>query len=273
VVNNIDNNNNHVQQGKESFMEWKMDMRKFYSVTHGYHVVCNPMSTAKLDELIELLELNTGSSVLDIACGKGEMLTRLAERYEVSGVGVDISPYFVADTERKLQERVPGAQIKILNMDGVDYSPDQSFDLTMCIGASWVYKGHRGTLSALKAMTKPGGLILVGEPFWIKEPDEAYLATENHTRDMFGTHYENVVVGEGEGLFPLYTMVSNQDDWDRYETLQWYAAERYVKENPDDHDVPEILIRLAHGRTNYLRWGRDTIGWALYLFRKLVHID
>jgi len=273
VVNNIDNNSNHFEKGRDSFMEWKMDMWKFYSVTHRYHAVCNPMSTAKLDELITLLKLDSESAVLDIACGKGEMLTRLAERYGVSGVGVDMSPYFVADTKRKLQERVPGVQIEILNMDGADYSPDQLFDLAMCIGASWVYKGHRGTLCALKAMTKPGGFILVGEPFWLKEPDEAYLAAESHTRDMFGTHYENVLIGEDEGLVPLYTMVSNQDGWDQYETLQWYAAERYAGDNPDDPDVPEILARVAHGRKNYLQWGRDTLGWAMYLFRKPTHAD
>jgi len=252
-------------------MEWKMDIWKFYSVTHACHVVCNPMSAVKLDELIELLKLNPGAAVVDIACGKGEMLTRLAERYEVSGVGVDISPYCVADAERKLQERVPGARIRILNMDGADYSPDQLFDLAMCIGASWVYKGHRGTLGALRAMTKPGGLILVGEPFWLKEPDDAYLAAENHTRVMFGTHYQNVLIGEDEGLVSLYTMVSNQDDWDRYETLQWYAAERYARDNPDDPDVPEILGRVAHGRESYLQCGRDTLGWAMYLFRNTPH--
>lgn len=269
MVNNIDNNNGHIwQKGK-----WKMDMWKFYSVTHRYHVVCNPMSVTKLDELIGLLQLNLGSAVLDIACGKGEMLTRLAEQYEVSGVGVDISPYFVADTEQKLEERVPGARIEILNMDGADYKPDRPFNLAMCIGASWVYQGHRGTLRALKAMTKPGGLILVGEPFWTQEPDEEYLATENYTRNMYGTHYENVIIGEDEGLFPLYTLVSNHDDWDRYETLQWYAAENYARENPDDPDVPEILGRVTSGRTNYLRYGRDTLGWALYLFRKAAHID
>jgi len=248
-------------------MEWKMDRWKFYDVTHRHHVVCNPMNTTKLDELIELLTLNPQAAVLDIACGKGEILTRLAERYRVLGVGVDISPYCVADVKQKLQERVSDARIEILNMDGADYKADQFFDLAMCIGASWVYKGHRGTLRALKSMTKPGGLVLVGEPFWIKEPEKAYLAAENYTGDMFGTHYENVLVGEEEGLVPLYTMVSNQNDWDRYETLQWYAAAMHAGENEDDPDVPEILARVAHGRTNYLRWGRDTLGWALYLFR------
>jgi hypothetical protein len=200
-------------------------------------------------------------------------LTRLAERYEISGIGVDISPYCVTDAIQKLRERVPGAQIQILNMDGADYSPDQLFDLAMCIGASWVYKGHRGTLSTLKTMTKPDALILVGEPFWLKDPDDAYLVAENLTRDMFGTHCENVLVGEDEGLFPLYTIVSNQDDWDRYETLQWYAAEMHARDNPDDPDVSEILTRVARGRTNYLHWGRDTVGWAMYLFRKPSHAN
>jgi len=249
-------------------MERKMDMWKFYSVTHRHHVICNPTSIAKVDELIGLLKLNPVSAVLDIACGKGEMLTRLAERYKVSGVGVDISPYFVADAKRKLRDRAPGGQIEIVNMDGADYNADQLFDLAMCIGASWIYKGYRGTLSALQAMTKPGGFILVGEAFWLKEPDEAFLAAESYTRDMFGTHYQNVFVGEDEGLLPLYTMVSNQDDWDRYETLQWYAAEDYARDNPDDPDVAEILLRVANGRKNYLQWGRDTLGWAMYLFRK-----
>ena len=250
-----------------------MDIWKFYDIIHRHHEVCNPTSSAKLDELVGLLRLNPGSTVLDIACGKGELLTRLAERYEISGIGVDISPYCVTDAEQKLRERVPGAQIQILNMDGADYSPDQLFDLAMCIGASWVYKGHRGTLSALKTMTKPDALILVGEPFWLKDPDDAYLVAENLTRDMFGTHCENVLVGEDEGLFPLYTMVSNQDDWDRYETLQWYAAEMHARDNPDDPDVSEILTRVARGRTNYLQWGRDTVGWAMYLFRKPSHTN
>ncbi|GAI84820.1 unnamed protein product, partial [marine sediment metagenome] len=174
------------------------------------------MSTAKINELIELLKLDPEAEVLDVACGKGEMLALLAERYGVSGVGVDISPFCVADTKQKLRERVPNTRIEILNMDGADYKSDKLFDLTMCIGASWIYKGHQGTLRALKSMTKAGGLIIVGEPFWIKEPEEAYLVADGHQRDEFGTHYTNVLAGKEEDLLPLYTVVSSQDDWDRF---------------------------------------------------------
>ncbi|MBT7915523.1 class I SAM-dependent methyltransferase [Candidatus Bathyarchaeota archaeon] len=247
-----------------------MDLWKFYHVTSMHNIVGSPMSAMKRDELIALLKLPPGATVLDIACGKGETLTQLAEQYDVSGVGVDLSPYCVEDTKRKLRERVPSADIEILELDGAEYKPDRMFDLTMCIGASWVYGGHRGTLQTLKSMTKPGGLVWVGEPYWLKEPVEEYLVAEGCSKETFGSHHENVLIGEQEGLLPLYTAVSSKDDWDRYEALQWYAAEDFTSKHPDDPDVEEILQRVAHKRTKYLRWGRDTLGWALYLFRKSV---
>ena len=247
--------------------EPKLDTWKFFDVTHKYHEILNPMSATKIDELIELFDLDPKAEVLDIACGKGEILTRIAERYTISGIGVDISPFFVTDAKQKLKERVPNSHIEILNMDGADYKPNQLFDLSMCIGASWVYKGHKETLRTLKYWTKPGGLILVGEPFWLKEPEDAYLTAAGETIDDFGTHYENVLAGTEEDLFLLYTLVSSQDDWDRYTALRWYSTVRFAEENKDDPDVTEIVRRINHEKATYLQWGRDTVGWAIYLFK------
>jgi SAM-dependent methyltransferase len=247
--------------------EPKLDIWKFFDVTHQFHSVLNPISNTKIDELIELLNLKSQAAVLDIACGKGEILTRIAERYTISGVGVDISPFFVADAKQNLKQRVPNSRIEILNMDGADYKPDRLFDLSMCIGASWIYKGHQETLRALKSMTKPSGLILVGEPFWLKEPEEAYLTAAGETRDDFGTHYENVQAGTEEDLILLYSLVSNQDDWDRYSALRWYSTAKFAEENTDDPDVTEIIKRIDREKATYLQWGRDTVGWAIYLFQ------
>ena len=247
--------------------EPKLDIWKFFYATHQFHTVLNPMSTIKIDELIELLNLKSQAEILDIACGKGEILIRIAERYTISGVGVDISPFFVADAKQNLKQRVPNSRIEILNMDGADYKPDRLFDLSMCIGASWIYRGHQETLRALKSMTKPSGLILVGEPFWLKEPEEAYLTAAGETRDDFGTHYENVQAGTEEDLILLYSLVSNQDDWDRYSALRWYSTAKFAEENKDDPDVTEIVKRIDREKTTYLQWGRDTVGWAIYLFQ------
>ena len=82
-------------------------------------------------------------------------------------------------------------------------------------------------------------------------------------------HKDNIKIGEGEGLRCLYTIVSNEDDWDNYESLQWWAADDYARVHPEDPDVPELLERIAKEKETYLKWRRETIGWAIYVFRKL----
>jgi SAM-dependent methyltransferase len=262
-----------------------VDTWKFYAITHTDHVVLNPSSPARLDELIGLLALQPEPRVLDIGSGTAELLVRLAEAHGVDrsdgtgtsdvsgtgagfrGVGVDTSPPFMARARESVAQRVPQAAIELLEMDGADYdAAAASFDLACCLGASWVFGGHRGTLRALSRAVRPGGKVLVGEPFWKAEPAAEYLAWAGMTRADFASHAENVAIGESEGLIPLLAWVSSDEDWDRYETLQWRAAARYVATNPDDPDVHDLLERVAHARHEYLAWGRDTLGWALYLF-------
>ena len=245
-----------------------MDIWKFYDITHRQHEICNPTSREKLERLVELLRLPKGAPVVDIACGKAEFLVRLAEAYDISGVGIDVSPFCVADARKRLEARVPCADVTFHEMDGVEFRPQRqhSFALASCIGASWVFGGHSGTLSALTGMAETGGWVVVGEPYWRREPSEDYLRASGITRESFGTHLGNTEAGEDHGLELVHTLVSSKDDWDRYEGLQWYATAEYARLNPEDPDLPELTGRVARERATYLRWGRDTLGWAIYVF-------
>jgi SAM-dependent methyltransferase len=250
-----------------------MDTWKFYDITHRDDVLCNPTSVEKLDELIGLLDLGPEPRVLDIASGKGEFIIRVAERFGGSagqgfhGVALDISPYCTADLRATAASRISAAQLEILEMDGAEYHPDGgTFDLASCMGGDWVFGGHRPTLHFLAQAARPGGCVLVGEPFWKKEPAAEYLAWSGLKRHQFGSHAQNVEAGEAEGLVPLVALVSSDDEWDRYETLQWRGAARFAGLHPEDPDVTELLTRVAKSRREYLNWGRDTLGWALYLF-------
>ncbi len=247
-----------------------MDQWKYFDITHREHVICNPISVEKFEELIALLRLEPGAQVLEIATGKGEFIIRLAERYGIEGTAIDLSPYHVSDAEKKCKKRVPDAHLMFLEMDGANYKPDkpESFDLVACIGASWIYGGHKETLKALKEMAAPGSWVVVGEPYWRQEPAEEYLAAIGEERSSFGMHYENAEAGQALGLELVYTLVSSPDDWDRYEGLQWYAAREWAEDHPDDPDVGEVLKRIKENRANHLRWGRDTIGWSIYVFKK-----
>lgn len=248
----------------------KMDMWKYFGITHTDHTVMNPMSLAKTGELIERLHLPDSSRVLDVACGKAEFLCLVAERYEVAGTGLDLSPITIEEARRNVAARGLKERIELLHMDGAKYESDKGamLDLASCIGASWIYNGHKGTLEALGRLVQPGGLVLVGEPFWRTEPDPDYLKLTGQTANLCGTHVSNVQTGVELGLSLLFTVVSNEDDWDRYEGLQWQAAERYAAAHPDDPDVEQLMQTSNKNRDAYLRWGRDCLGWAMYLFQK-----
>jgi len=230
----------------------------------------NPTSLGKTREIVELLRLSDNDNVLDVACGKAEFLCIVAERYGVKCTGVDASPFTSAEATVNVEARGLAERIEILHMDGAEYEPKEpeSYCMTSCIGGSWVYGGHKGTLEALAKMTRPGGLVLVGEPFWMEQPSAEYLEKTGYVLEQQGSHIGNVNAGEELGLVFLYSMVSSKDDWDRYEGLQWQAAERYAASHPDDPDIEELLKKSRSSRDAYLNWGRDCLGWAEYLFLK-----
>lgn len=248
-----------------------MDVWKFFNICEKLHTYCNPLDSERFEALLHLLRLDSNSTVLDIACGKGEFLVRLAELYHVTGVGVDISSYFIKETQAKAKDRVSNASLTFIQLDAKNYKPPEGllFDLTSCIGATWVWDGYKGTLQALKGMTRSGGTIIVGEPYWLKTPDPEYLKVDNMKKETYAdNHYDNVKTGESLGLTCVYTLVSTQQDFDHYETLTWMAITDYAEANPTDPDLAEILKRMKHEKRAYLQWRRDTMGWALYVYRK-----
>jgi cyclopropane fatty-acyl-phospholipid synthase-like methyltransferase len=107
-----------------------MDIWKFYGVTHRDHIVCNPSSEAKIGDLVERLPLKPGARLLDIACGKAAALLRIINRYQATGVGVDISPFEIEVANRNAKARNLDGRIEPVELDGAKYeAKPNSFDL------------------------------------------------------------------------------------------------------------------------------------------------
>ena len=64
--------------------------------------------------------------------------------------------------------------------------------------------------------------------------------------------------------------MASPDEWDEYEWKYSRSIERYALEQPGDPDVPAMLERIRRWRDGYLRWGRDTLGFGVYLFHRPV---
>jgi SAM-dependent methyltransferase len=233
------------------------------------HLFNHPISAARADELIALMGLQAGQRVLDIGCGKGEMLVRMVEQHQVSAVGVDTNPFFLADARARAEARIPEGEVQFLERYLADYSdtPD-SYDVALCLGHTHAFGGYRHSLQTLMDLIKPGGLVLVGEGFWQQKPDPAYLAVVGGSPSDYNDHRGNVEVGVEEGLIPLFAFTSSLDELDTYQGLYWRAIERYGLANPDDGEAREMVAQVRQWRDAYLRWGREISGFGLYLFTK-----
>jgi len=246
-----------------------MDFWKFFSVGHADLRILNPTSDGKLDELVALLDLGPEARLLDIGCGKGDFAVRAVEHWGCRAVGVDLSPDFAEDARRRVRDAGLADRIEIVERAGAEFEAEAgSFDVVSCLGASWIFGGYAGTLEALARWTRPGGIVISGEPYWKQPPEAAYCEAEGVTPEQFGTHRGNVDAGTRSGLAFLHALVSNEDEWDRYQGYQWRAAERFARAHPDDPDVPSLLEQMRGHRDVYLRWGRETLGWAIYMFMK-----
>ena len=245
-----------------------MDTWRYFELTHSGHDLLNPFRPERLDLLGERLGLGAGSRVLDVACGHAEMLLRWHERHGSGGVGVDASPYTIARARRHKAARAPQADIELVHGRGEDYATDERFDAACCIGASWIFKGHPGTLAALARFARPGGAIVTGEPYWKEEPPRAYLEAEGLQRDEFhdlaGCHR----VALDLGLDLVWMAGSSLEDWDRYEMRQAAAVDAFAREHPDDPDLEALRARRRGYDASYLAWGRRCLGWAIWVFRR-----
>lgn len=244
-----------------------MEFWRYYEVTHALHDLMNPSTGARVDEMGDALRLRSEHRVLDLGCGHAEMLLRWNERFGISGVGVDASPYHSARAIRRVEERGLAHVIEIQHGKGEAYATEQSFDVAACVGASWIFDGHAGTLRALTGFTRPGGAVVVGEPYWLEAPPPEYLAAEDLKQEQFHDLGGCLDVARAQGLELVWMARSTGVEWDRYEMLQAAALDAFAIENPDDPDLAALRRERRRYDESYVRWGHRCLGWALWAFR------
>lgn len=237
----------------------------WYAVAERDHVIQNPTSEAKIRLLGTLLRLTNETTVLDVGCGKAGPAVLLADEFGCRITGVERAPEFAAAARERIQAAGVGDRVEIVERDASELALEtERYDVTMCLGASFIWSGLGGTLSALVPATRAGGHVVVGEPYWRRWPlpsgvdDEGYVPLAETARRF-----------EHTGLPVIGLIASNEDDWDRYETLHWRAVDEWLAEHPDDPDAPEFRERNARYREQYLQHERELLGWAIFVGRKL----
>ena len=139
----------------------------------------------------------------------------------------------------------------------------ESCDAALCIGAAFVWGTIADAAAALWPSVRGGGFVAIGEPFWRQWPPPP----GGHDGD-FVTLDATLARFEASGLATTGIIAASDDDWDHYRSLQWRAVEEWLAEEPDGPDADEVREQHSRRRSDYFRFERALLGWAIFVGRK-----
>ncbi len=228
-----------------------------------------PVAPEPLNSVFAALGLGANSRVSEVGCGNGALLLRIARDYAAACLGLDTCEPLIRAGRRAVARAGAGHLVTLRCEDGFAF-PFQpaSFDVALCLGASWIFGGYRRTLAALSRRVRQGGIVVVGEGFSFDPPEQAYFRGRATSLGAFRTHEGNVAIGSEEGLQPVGAWVSSQAEWDEYHERRFASIRRWLEENPLDADFGAVTALADDGEARFRLRDRDEQRWAVYAFRK-----
>src|SRR5436190_9597378 len=230
-----------------------------HEIAEAGHRILNPFTEDKLMLLGSLCRLEPGQQLLDLACGKGELLCRWAQHWGTGGVGVDISEVFLAAAQARADELGVADRVGFVHADARSHAVPGSFDVVSCLGATWIGDGLAGTVALLRRSLRPGGLMLVGEPYWIESPPDAAYEALDMRPGEFASLAGTLDRIEAAGMQLVEMVLADPDSWDRYMAAQWWTVTQWLRDDPDDDTMRGYL---DHARRSHLEYGRRYLGWG-----------
>ncbi|QFY06902.1 methyltransferase domain-containing protein [Nonomuraea phyllanthi] len=242
-----------------------MDRQLISAIAHRDHPIAAPVSEANLDRLLRRASLPEQARVLDLGCGEAEWSLRALELLPSAVAdGVDISERALASAAESATARGLADRLSLHRMPAADFVAAQPYDLVLCVGSTHAFEGLKGTMAAAARFVRPGGLVLVGEGFWEREPAPEVVAEIGAYPDLAGT----VAAAESGGWLTVYAHVSTREEWDEYEWSWTGTLARWAAAHPGPDGDQALAVMLEH-REMWLNGYRDLLGFATLLLQRV----
>lgn len=243
-----------------------MDLPRSFTIRESSHRIHNPLTSQKLATLGEALNPPPGSRMLDLACGSGELLCTWARDHHLTGTGVDISTAFLAAARARATELNVANQVTFIHDDASNHVADAPVDIGSCVGATWIGGGVAGTIDLLRRSLRPGGTMLIGEPYWRRNPPDQATVEGCHATSEDDFHALPELLEQfGElGCDVVEMVLADPDSWDRYVAAQWLNIRRWLDTHPDDELTEQMRAELTTGPAHYARYQREYLGWGVF---------
>jgi len=243
-----------------------VDIPRIFNITESAHRIHNPFTREKLATLGAALRLEPGTPVLDLGSGSGEMLCTWARDHGVGGTGIDMSELFTEQAKLRAEELGVADRVKFIHGDAAGYVVNEKVGVASCLGATWIGGGVAGTIELLMQSVRTGGIILIGEPYWLQIPptEDIAKACLAHSTSDFLT-LPRLLASFGNLDFDVVEMVlADQDSWDRYEAAKWLTMRRWLEANSDDDFATDVRAQLTLEPERYVTYTREYVGWGVF---------
>ncbi len=242
----------------------------FYSFTAGrWHVYsCNMWSAgiaedddtaaqeAKLDKMAEMMGLQAGMRILDVGCGWGGPLTYLCQKYQVSGVGLTLSPIQKSAADQRIAEH--GVDATVLVCHWKKYQPSEPFDAIYTDEVIVHFHDLVDFFKKAHSMLRPGGMMVNKEVHFNRKSElqnlkrgDAFVNQIYGFTGNYHTLYEELEMVDRAGFYLYQHFQLSRDDYPK--TLSRWIDNMYANR--------ERMIEVSDKKTwqdfrKYLRLAR-----------------
>lgn len=243
-----------------------MDIPRIFNVTESAHRIHNPLTSEKLATLGAALRLEPETRVLDLGSGSGEMLCTWARDHAISGTGIDMSQLFTEQAKLRAEELGVADRVAFIHGDAAGHVAEEKVGVAACVGATWIGGGVAGTIELLAGSLRTGGIILIGEPYWLRSPPTEEVAKGCGAGSISDfLMLSELIASFGDLDYDVVEMVlANQDSWDRYEAAKWLTMRRWLDANPDDDFARDVRAQLRSEPERYATYTREYLGWGVF---------
>ena len=221
-----------------------------------------PLSDGHADELIEHMQLRSDSSLVDLGCGWGELLLRIASRTPMAGPISGVDTDTVALCRGRQAADKLGIDVSFIEQKSEAWSETRSH--AICIGSSHTLGGSRAMLTRLAEIV-PQGRALIGDMCWERPPTEAAHA-------MFGDNVcllaDLVAMCRETGWAVMHLSTADQREWDDFESRHRAGLREWALRNPNDPQVSEIRKQQDARERNYITTYRGVLGFAFLVLAR-----